>query len=84
MINSKYSNDRVEECQRLFRLREKINDDVINAEWPEFKVSNSIREAVKTNPRVALGCDARIRMGKFYTDEEYEEHKKKSLKRQLP
>ena len=58
--------------------------ELFDSDPPDFKVTEELRENIKANPKIALGCDARIRMGKFYTDEEYEEYRKKSLERKLP
>ena len=58
--------------------------ELLDFDPPDFKATEELRENIKANPRIALGCDARIRMGKFYTDEEYEEYRKKSLERKLP
>lgn len=51
-------------------LKNMINDNYINEEWPEFKVTSELKEDVKKHPEKYINCDVRIRMGKFYTDEE--------------
>ncbi|MBO4246180.1 MAG: hypothetical protein J5892_05550 [Bacilli bacterium] len=84
MINKKLANDRVLELQRLYRLREYINNEVINKDYPDFKVTDKTKEDVFIHPGAYLNCDSRIRMGKFYTDQEYKNYKKRVLSRPLP
>ena len=84
MINRKYKNDRVEEIQKLYRLRELINDEVLDKEYPDFKVTKEFKDKVKSGCVILTNCDARMRMGNFYTDEEYQKYREESLSRPLP
>lgn len=46
-------------------------------------ITEKVKEDVLSHPEKYLGCDARTRMGKFYTDEEHEQYIEDSLKRDL-
>ena len=48
----------------------KDKKDYLFEDLPEFKVIEEIRKDVIENPQKYSSCDVRIRMGKFYTDEE--------------
>lgn len=63
-----------------------MNDkqDYLFADFPEFKVTEETRNDVTKNPQKYSNCDARIRMGKFYTDEEYQKKINEGLNRKLP
>ena len=61
-----------------------INKDIIFMDFKPIKITEETRKKVIENPLRHLNCPARIRMGKFYTDEEWEAYVKKSLKRPLP
>ena len=61
-----------------------INKDIIFMDFKPIKITEETRKYVIENPMKHLNCPPRIRMGKFYTDEEWEAYVKKSLKRPLP
>lgn len=63
-----------------------MNDkkDYLFEDFPEFKVTEETRKDVIANPQKYSGCDVRIRMGKFYTDEEYQRKIEEGLSRELP
>jgi len=63
-----------------------MNDkkDYLFEDFPEFKVTEETRKDVIENPQKYSSCDVRIRMGKFYTDEEYEKRVEEVLSRPLP
>lgn len=53
-------------------------------DFSEFKVTKESRRDVLENPQRYSNCDTRIRMGKFYTDEEYQKKIAEGLGRKLP
>lgn len=57
---------------------------ILEQEFPKLEITEKTREDVLNNPEKYTSCDARIRMGKFYTDEEYERYFESSLNRPLP
>ena len=61
-----------------------INKDIIFMDFKPIKITEETRKYVIENPMKHLNCPPRIRMGKFYTDEEWKAYVKKSLKRPLP
>ena len=63
-----------------------MNDkqDYLFADFPEFKVTEETRKDVIENPQKYSGCDIRIRMGKFYTDEEWDKRSKEMSLVKLP
>ena len=58
--------------------------DYLFKDFSEFKVIEETRKDVMENPQKYFSYDARIRMGKFYTDEEYEKRVEEVLSRPLP
>lgn len=63
-----------------------MNDkkDYLFEDFPEFKVTEETKKDVIANPQKYSGSDVRIRMGKFYTDEEYQRKIEEGLSRELP
>ena len=61
-----------------------INKDIVFMDFKPIKITEEMRKDVLEHPEKYINCPPRIRMGKFYTDEEKEEYLKKSLKRPLP
>ncbi|MBQ3021173.1 MAG: hypothetical protein IJD92_03010 [Bacilli bacterium] len=47
-------------------------------------ITKQTRENILNSPNLYSNCDIRVRMGKFYTDEEKEKYIEESLKRPLP
>ena len=62
----------------------KDKKDYLFEDLPEFKVIEEIRKDVIENPQKYSSCDVRIRMGKFYTDEECQRKIEEGLSRELP
>ena len=60
------------------------NKDYLFVDFPEFKVTEKIKKDVAKKPQKYSNCDARIRMGKFYTDDEYQKKIDEGLNRKLP
>lgn len=62
----------------------KDKKDYLFEDFPEFKVTEQTRKDVIANPQKYSSYDVRIRMGKFYTDEEYQRKIEEGLSRELP
>ena len=62
----------------------KINEEILFADFKPMKITEETRNDVLEHPERCINCSPRIRMGKFYTDEEYERYKEKTLNRPLP
>lgn len=60
------------------------NKDILSKDWPKLKITKEMRDDVKKHPERYLRCPARIRMGKFYTDEEFEKRSNEILNTPLP
>ena len=58
--------------------------DYLFRDFPEFKVTEETRNDVIKHPQKYSCCDVRIRMGKFYTDEELQKKLDEGLSRKLP
>ena len=84
MIRRNLANDRVLELQKLYQSREKlkrlINEDFLSQEWPEFKVTNEMKE----NNVNRLGLEPRQRLGMYRTEEETKKYIEESLNTPLP
>lgn len=57
---------------------------ILEQPFPQLKITEKTREDVLTHPERYTNCDVRTRMGKFYTDEEYERRIEEILNRPLP
>jgi len=57
---------------------------ILEADYPKFVVTEQTRKDVLEHPQRYTGCDVRIRMCKFYTDEEYKKRVEEVLSRPLP
>lgn len=62
----------------------KFNREIIDMDYPPLKITEETRRKVLENPVRHLNCPVRIRMGKFYTDEEWEKRENKVLSMKLP
>lgn len=62
----------------------KINEEILFADFKPIKITEEMRKDVLEHPEKYINCPPRIRMGKFYTDEEYERYIEESLNRPLP
>ena len=60
------------------------NKDFLFKDFKNLHITKKARQDVLNHPEKYSGCDVRIRMGNFYTDEEYEKHIEESLNRPLP
>ena len=57
---------------------------ILEIDYPKFVVTEQTRKDVLDHPQRCAGSDIRIRMGKFYTYEEYEKYVEEVLSRPLP
>lgn len=62
----------------------KINEEILFADFRPIKITEEMRKDVLEHPERYINCPPRIRMGKFYTDEEYERYIEEGLNRTLP
>lgn len=62
----------------------KDKKDYLFEDFPEFKATEETRKDVIKNPQKYSNYDVRIRMGIFYTDEEYQRKIEEGLSRELP
>ena len=84
MINQNFKNDKIDELQKLYQSRERlkklINEDFLNQEWPEFKITKEVRN----NNMNHLGLEPRQRLGMYRTEEETKKYIEESLNTPLP
>ena len=64
--------------------KSKIREDVLFQEYPELQITEETKRDILEHPEKYVNCDARIRSGMFYTDEEKERYIEESLNRPLP
>ena len=62
----------------------KDKKDYLFEDFPEFKATEETRKDVIENPQKYSNCDVRIKMSKFYTDEEYKRKIEDGLSKELP
>lgn len=58
--------------------------EVLFTSYPPLKITEETRRAVLEHPELHSRCSIRVRMGKFYTDEEYEQRREEVLSKPLP
>lgn len=64
--------------------KSKSQEDILFQDFPQLHITEETRRDVLEHPEKYSDCDARTRMGMFYTDEEKEEYIEESLSRDLP
>ncbi len=70
---------------KIHILNELIDkSSILFEDFPPLKITEQTRQNVLNNPQQHLNCDVRVRMGKFYTDEEYEKRREEVLNTPLP
>ena len=67
-----------------FITEEDSKSDILFKEYPNLRITEATRKIVLEHPELHSGLDVRTRMGKFYTDEEYEQRRNEVLSRPLP
>ena len=85
-INSEFDFNDVLAMNKLCEELKGLKKDYLFKDFSksEFKVTEKVRKDAIENPQKYSGCEARIRMSKFYTDEEYSRYLEESLNRELP
>ena len=63
---------------------DETKENILFEEFPKLKITEETRKDVLEHPERYTDCDDRTRMGKFYTDEEYEQRREEVLSRSLP
>lgn len=58
--------------------------DILFKDFPPLHITEETRKDVLAHPQLYANCDVRVRMGKFYTDEEYQRRREEVLNRPLP
>ena len=61
-----------------------INKDILFMDYPPLKITEETRKKVIENPKWHFNCPLGIRMGRFYTDEEWYKRSKKMSLVKLP
>ena len=61
-----------------------IDKKILFTDFKPIKITEKIKGDVLEHPEKYINCSSRIRMGLFYTDEEYERYIEESLNRPLP
>lgn len=61
-----------------------INKKILFENFKPMKITEVMKKEVLEHPEKYMNCSPRIRMGKFYSDEEYERYIEESLNRPLP
>lgn len=57
---------------------------IFEQEFQRFPITDELRTEIVNNPYKYQNLDVRIRTGKFYTDEEWEERSNAVLNKRLP
>lgn len=67
-----------------FMTEEDKKKEILFKDFPQLHITEETRQAVLEHPEKYGDCDARTRMGLFYTDKEKEKYIEESLRRDLP
>lgn len=71
--------------KRLKELQSKPSESLkTQQEFARLKITEEIRKDVIEHPEIYSSCDLKTRIGKFYTDEEYEQRRNEVLSKPLP
>ena len=74
----------IERYLDTFITEEDKRKTIIEQSYAPLKITEKTREDVLTHPERYTNFDVRTRMGKLYTDEEYEQRREEGLSRPLP
>ena len=74
----------LEEEKRIKAHKVGEKQEILFEPFPELHITEKTREDVLNHPELYTSCPPRVAQGKFYTDEEYEQHIQESLNRPLP
>ena len=61
-----------------------INKKILFTDFKPMKITEEMRNDVLEHPERYINCPLRVRMGKFYTDDEYERLVEENLNKPLP
>lgn len=67
-----------------FTTEEEKKQDVLFKDFPQLHITEETKKDVLEHPERYANCDVRTRMGKFYTDEEWEQRREEVLSKPLP
>lgn len=81
-IISSYGSDKVTLMSML--IMQVYPRYIREVDYPELEITEQTRGFVIKHPDKHLNCPSKVFMGKFYTDEEWEERSRKILSTQLP
>jgi len=59
-------------------------EDILFQDFPELHITEETRQAILEHPELHSGLSVRARIGKIYTDEEWEQRREEVLSRPLP
>lgn len=59
-------------------------ENILFEEFPRLKITEETKKDILEHPERYTSCDVRTRMGKIYTDEEYEQRRNEILSKPLP
>lgn len=65
-------------------MEKEINKNILFVDVKPISITEAMKKDVSKHPEKYINCPPRIRMGKFYTDEELEKYIEDSLNRHLP
>lgn len=71
-------------CLNTFMTEEDKKKEILFKDYPPLHITEETRQAVLDHPELHSGLSVRARMGKFYTDEEYEQRREEILSKPLP
>lgn len=71
-------------CLDTFMTEEDKKKEILFKDYPPLHITEETRQAVLDHPELHSGLSVRARMGKFYTDEEYEQRREEVLNTPLP
>lgn len=71
-------------CLDTFMTEEDKKKEILFKDYPPLHITEETRQAVLDHPELHSGLSVRVKMGKFYTDEEYEQRREEVLSKPLP
>nr|MBP3258622.1 hypothetical protein [Bacilli bacterium] len=74
----------VMDCEDIIGFDMKVNKDILFEDFEPMHITEQMRMYVLEHPEKYANCPPRIRMGNFYSDEEWERYVEESLNKPLP
>lgn len=76
-------NKEIEDIEKEIKNKSLTDEErkkqILEAPYKPLKITEETRQEVLEHPELHMGCSVRVKMGKFYTNDEYEQRREEVL-----